>query len=182
MYQEMGGNITRPKRTRVISLDDEAHKEALISAKELEVDQDIDITPEEMQKLIKDPVKEPTFPFLMILLAALKDIVDSLDFTGFGLVITTVTSVIVGIIIFIWCLTRGIGAKEHRLRRSVIKQMWKRYVAVIIIEFIPAFKILPLETIFVYVTHNADSVFAKAVNEKVTLTKGRFKRRFNRDI
>ncbi|MEK7185641.1 MAG: hypothetical protein AAB726_03395 [Patescibacteria group bacterium] len=111
--------------------------------------------------IVEDPPEEPNFPYLMLMAAILKDVLDSLDLSIVGIILTTIFSFIFAITMFIWCLGK---LKGRFWKKYIIRWLWKRYVVVIIIEFIPFFKIFPIATIFVLMAHHHEKKIVRLFN------------------
>lgn len=90
-----------------------------------------------------------TFPTLMLTAAVIKDVVDAVDFTGFGVIISSITSVIYNAAVFVWMFGMGGGG----MREKVMKRAAKRYAAMFIVSFIPWVKIIPEASLFVILTY-----------------------------
>lgn len=90
----------------------------------------------------------PEFPYFMLSVAILKDVFDSLDFTGYGAIITTIFSILFAIILFMWMF-----GKLGFLRKKLAKWFIRRIIFVLLIELIPVLKILPMFTILIFLTH-----------------------------
>lgn len=115
----------------------------------------------EEELLVTEPVEKPRFPLLIVLAAASKDTLDILEFTIIGAILTVPLSLLLGLVLFIWCLGKISGGWW---KKALIKWLWKRYVFTLIIEFIPLFKIIPATTIFVLMAHYREKKIVKIAN------------------
>jgi hypothetical protein len=106
-------------------------------------------------------VELPPFPLFMFIIAVLKDLIDIADITLVGVIITTIASVIFSVILFFWLFGKVSG---KWWKKRVFKWLWKRYVAAIIIEFIPFLKIAPTMAIFVIMAHRRETKVVRAIN------------------
>ncbi len=101
--------------------------------------------------LIKEPPQQPNFPYIMVSITILKDILDvPIELSIIGIVVTTILSFLLAIIIFIWILGKLSGGWW---KKAMIRWLWIRYVFAILIEFLPFFKIIPATTILVLMAH-----------------------------
>lgn len=93
---------------------------------------------------------EPSFPFFIILLAIIKDILDALTLSGVGYVISFVTSILIGAIIFIWIISKG----KAPWRKKHVRKSIERFVVANLADLVPLLNILPIETIFVLMVYS----------------------------
>ncbi len=101
--------------------------------------------------LIKEPPQQPDFPYIMVSIAILKDILDvPVELSIIGIVITTALSFLLAIILFIWILGKLSGGWW---KKAMVRWIWVRYIFAILIEFLPFFKIIPATTILVLMAH-----------------------------
>lgn len=106
-------------------------------------------------------VELPPFPMFIFVIAILKDLIDIADITLVGVVITTLLSILFSIILFFWLIGKVSG---KWWKKKVLNWLWKRYIAAIIIEFIPFLKIAPVMTIFVIMAHRRETKVVRAIN------------------
>mgnify|MGYP003385912346 CR=1 FL=1 len=106
-------------------------------------------------------VELPPFPLFMFIIAILKDLIDIADLTLVGIIITTIVSVIFSVILFFWLFGKVSG---KWWKKKVVGWLWKRYIAAIIIEFIPFLKLAPTMTIFIIMAHRRETKVVKAIN------------------
>jgi len=117
--------------------------------------------PEEIGEILKAQEPEmPSFPYFLFILAVIKDLLDSLDLTGVGALITTLLSVVVGGILFLWILARFKGAAW---KRSQAKKMAVRLLVVCGIEFVPFLKIIPSNTVWVCLAYSGEKRAAEGI-------------------
>ncbi len=115
--------------------------------------QNLDYSPEEIKEITKaDAPKKPRFPFFILILALIKDLLDLLTLTAVGYVVSLVVSLIIAAIILVWAFSRGSGPlKKRQMKRSLT-----RFIIANFADLIPLVNVLPWETIFVLMTHNSD--------------------------
>lgn len=111
--------------------------------------------------LATSPEKAPPFPVVIFIFALLKDLIDTAELTIIGIVITKILTIIFAVILFFWILGKASGGWW---KKKVIKWLWKRYVAVIIIELIPIVGLIPANAIFVLMAHKRETKVVKAIN------------------
>jgi len=114
----------------------------------------------EIEELQINPPQEPEFPWLMLGAAIFKDVLDGLDITGVGVVITTMTSFILALVIFSW-----IFGKIKWYQRGLLRWALRRFAIVVVIEFIPFIKIIPLWTFYVIFAYHRESKVVKLIYE-----------------
>ncbi|TSC86998.1 MAG: hypothetical protein G01um10148_103 [Parcubacteria group bacterium Gr01-1014_8] len=110
---------------------------------------------------VMDPQEEPDFPFVIVATAVLKDLLDGLDLSIIFIILTTVLSVLLTIILFLWVVGKLGGGWW---KRQLIRWLWTRYVATILLEFIPFLKMVPAATIFVLMAHHHEKKSVKLFN------------------
>lgn len=113
------------------------------------------------QSLIKDPPVAPTFPFLIVVAAVGKDILDLFDVTLVAMPLTYLLSLILIAVLFFWCLGKISGGWW---KKKIISWLWKRYILVVIIELLPGFKLIPTTTIFILMAHYREVKLVKLLN------------------
>jgi hypothetical protein len=124
-------------------------------------EQGLEFSGEEIEKILQDEKPEaPDFPYLILFLALLKDILDTLDLTGIGAVVTTLLSALVGVILFAW-LYRGFSGPAWKKKHA--EKMAKRLLLVLGLEFIPILKIIPTNTIWVLMSHFEEKHLAEKI-------------------
>lgn len=111
--------------------------------------------------LINKAPKAPQFPFIIVLMAIFKDIVDFLNLTLVGAPIPVVAAFIVGIVLFFWVLGKASGGWW---KKKLIKWLWNRYIVALLIEFIPFINMVPATTIFILLAHYREKKLVKAIN------------------
>lgn len=111
--------------------------------------------------LATPPEKEPPFPTVIFIFAILKDLIDTAELTIIGIIVTKILTVIFGVILFFWVLGKASGGWW---KKKVIKWLWKRYIAVLIIELIPFAGLIPANTIFILMAHKRETKVVKAIN------------------
>lgn len=105
-----------------------------------------------------DDVKKPDFPFMILLAAILKDILDvaSIGFLGFF------TNIILGLVIFFWIL-----GKSSFLRKRMTRWFIRRYVATFIVESVPFINFLPITTILILLTYNREKKIVQLFHKEL---------------
>lgn len=116
----------------------------------------------DVKLLTEAPPVQPDFPFIMVGIAVLKDLLDTLDLTLIGIVFTTVFSFLIAFVLFFWFFGKMSGA---RWKKKLIKRLWKKYIIAIVIEFIPFMKIIPATTILVFMAHYKEVELVKLANQ-----------------
>lgn len=116
----------------------------------------------ELKDLRVNPPEEPAFPWLMFGAAIFKDLLDSLDLTGVGVVITTLTSFVLALVIFLWLF-----GKIKWYQKGLLRWVIRRYGIVVILEFIPFVKIIPIWTFYVFFAHHREKKLVKLIYEGI---------------
>ncbi len=107
---------------------------------------------EYLDELKINPPEEPHFPYLILMAAISKDILDGfLTATLVGTFFSWFFSLFLGLIIFMWLLGKLGIARKMLLRWGI-----KRAGLTIVIESIPFLAIIPTATIFVVLAHNRE--------------------------
>ena len=132
-----------------------------------------DITPTEVDELIQiksTPLPRPGFPFFILILGTIKDVIDFLDFTGVGLILTTATTFLIAIILFFWYWGKMsfAGLKSGIIKKIWMKgfasKIWLRYAIAMGIESIPFLKFVPATTILILLSHHSENTVVKLIN------------------
>lgn len=114
------------------------------------------------KKLIASKPSKPKFPAFMLALAAIKDILDIPgDLSVVGIILTTLTSFLIAVTLFIWTWNKISGGWW---KTRLIRWLWIRYVATILIEFIPGIKLVPTNTIFIFMAYKKEAKIVKLFN------------------
>jgi len=112
--------------------------------------------------LVAEPAKKPDFPQIIFMAAVMKDLLDiPLELSIIGIILTTMLSFVLSIVLFIWILGKLRGGWW---KKKIIRWLWIRYVAVIILEFIPFFKIVPATTLFIWMAYKKEKKIVKLFN------------------
>lgn len=119
------------------------------------------------KKLLKEPPTKPNFPYIMMAVAVMKDVLDiPMDIGIFGIIFVTIFSFFLSIIMFFWCLGKMRGGWW---KKQIIRWLWVRYAATIILEFIPFLNMIPAATIFILMAHYHETklvrLFDRALEE-----------------
>ena len=135
----------------------------------------LEYEPEEIQALVDaDRPEEPKFPFFIVCIALLKDLLDALDLTVVGILLTTLFTFILGAILFIW-LWRDMSGPAWKKKHA--EKMAKRLLAVVGLEFIPFLKIIPINTVWVLMNHYEKKNLAQALNDALSFLPARIRSR-----
>lgn len=127
------------------------------------MESELQLSQDELQQLHAEPPKEPLFPILITLAAVIKDLADVPgDLSLIGIIITTVLSLILALILFIWTYLHAMHGGLWKKR--LISKLWKRYIISIAIEFLPWVKIIPANTIFILLTYYQETKLVKILN------------------
>lgn len=100
----------------------------------------------------------PNFPFLMLMLAGIKDFLDTADLIIIGILFTTALSFVLSLIIFFWIIGRLSGGWW---KKWLTRKLWMRYIVMVFIEFMPFFKVIPATTIMILMTHYSETKVVK---------------------
>ena len=94
----------------------------------------------------------PDFPFIIVMLAILKDVaIDGpLTFSIIFGIFTPIVSFALAVILFFWVLGKLSGGWW---KKKLIRWIWMRYIAAIAIELIPWINAIPATTIFILMAH-----------------------------
>lgn len=116
-------------------------------------------------RVTADLPEKASFPLIMIQLAVLKDLLDlPINLTLIFAFLTSVLSIFLGIVIWIWLLGKLSFWQKRFLRWAI-----PRFLGVLFLEFIPGLNIIPMATIFVLLAHNREKkevqAFWKLVRE-----------------
>lgn len=121
----------------------------------------IEYTPEEISDIAKTGTKKPetpSFPFFMLSLALIKDVLDYVTLTGVGYAVSLIVSIIIGLIIFVWVYKKGGGGplKQRQTKRAI-----RRFIFANAADIIPGVNLIPFEAIFVFMTYSGEKVDAE---------------------
>jgi len=125
----------------------------------------------ELSYSLKRKPKIPPFPATVLSLAILKDSLDLLDLTVIGIIATTIFSILFTIFLFIWTLKRGVGLVTKRIFKIVAK-----FIALLLLDFIPFIKILPFTVVYVVLVYNSHTKVVKALVKTILFIEGELKR------
>jgi hypothetical protein len=118
---------------------------------------DLGLSNDQVKQIWKDPPGEPIFPMLMFISAFIKDVVDTADITGVGIILTTAFSLVFNTILFVWVIGRGGTGGASKV---VVKRVLRRLPFTVVVEFIPGLKIIPATTLFVLWVHSKEMKFS----------------------
>lgn len=106
--------------------------------------------------------KNPPFPFAILAIAILKDLLDiPATLIILGIPFSMALSFVLALVLFFWILGK-IGGGWWK--KKVISWLWKRYILTIVIEIIPFFSMIPATTIFVLMAHYHETKTVKLLN------------------
>ncbi len=130
-----------------------------------------DADEKELTEMQIRPPSLPGFPYIIFPIAVLKDLLDFGDLTIVGIVVTTVLSFVLSVILFLWILGKMGGSGLWKRRR--IGKLLIRWGITVTIEFIPLFKIIPTNVIFVLLTHYDETKIVKLINTGLERLRGK---------
>ncbi len=114
-----------------------------------------------VEMLIENPPIRPDFPYIMVSLAILKDVLDAGDFFVVGIIVTTILSFTIALVLFLWFLGKLSGGWW---KKKMVAWLWTRYAVAIFIEFVPFLKIIPATTILVFMAHYRETKIVQFLN------------------
>jgi len=115
----------------------------------------------DVDNLLSSPPEKPSFPIFILTAALIKDVIDVVDITGVGAIVTTVFSLILAVILFVWCLGKLSGGWW---KRALIRWLWTVVIIAIFIEMIPVVKMIPANTIFILMAYYKEKKIVKLLN------------------
>ena len=122
---------------------------------------------EEAQMLQEKLPSEPGFPYMIVSLVVIKDLLDIvLDATVILAIIAWVLSALIGIILVFWTFGKISGGWW---KKRAIQWLWKRFFVMISIELIPFLNIMPTNVIFVLMAHYKEKKIVKLFNEALEI-------------
>jgi hypothetical protein len=117
----------------------------------------------ELSEMRAGKVEKPSFPYFILIIAVLKDIVDVVaTATLVGVVFSIALSFLFSLILFFWTLGKINGMFGYK--KKMIGWLLRRCGVVIIIEFIPGVNIIPTTTIFILMAHYRETKVVKLIN------------------
>jgi len=112
--------------------------------------------------LVGESAIKPDFPYIIVTAAIIKDLLDiPLDVSVVGIILTTILSFILFLVLFMWVLGKLGGGWW---KKKIIRWLWIRYIAAIILEFVPFFQIVPATTIFILMAHYKEKKIVRLFN------------------
>lgn len=115
--------------------------------------------------------EQASFPALIMVMAIAKDMLDlPLELTFVGIMVTTMTSLMISLVLFLWFMSKMGGVWY---KRKLIKWLWKRLFLALTIEMIPFLKIVPATTILVYMAYNHENKLVRMFNRSLELMHGK---------
>ena len=103
----------------------------------------------------QEVVNTPTMPIILLPLAIVKDLLDLLDFTLLGIILTTIFSICVWTAVAFWLIGKRKAVVSYILNRRKMKS-----AALIAADFIPFVKIFSGATLFILMIHKAEKQLA----------------------
>jgi len=150
-HQKKGPNHSnRQTRTDRQSFENTQAKTLATALKGISNELDTQYNESDAQLLIKEKPVEPNFPFIMLSIAILKDILDAADLSVIGVIVTTPITFVIAIVLFIWILGKLSGGWW---KKGMIRWLWTRYILAMAIEFTPFGKMIPATTILILMAH-----------------------------
>jgi hypothetical protein len=117
----------------------------------------------EQKKITLRKTPTPSFPLFIFFTALFKDILDiPANLSIIGVVVSVTLSFFLALILFFWILGKMNGGWW---KKRLISWLWKRYILVIIIEFLPGFQLIPTTTIFVLMAHYREKKIVLLANK-----------------
>ncbi|MBI5153031.1 MAG: hypothetical protein HZA36_01020 [Parcubacteria group bacterium] len=119
---------------------------------------------------VGDLPKKPKFPWFILCVALVKDILDYLTLTGIGYVVALIVSILAGMIIFVWSWNkvRFKGMKAGIMKKvagsKYATKFWTKFLILLGADFIPLVNLLPLETIFVLLAYYQEAKLVRLIN------------------
>jgi hypothetical protein len=123
---------------------------------------------EDAQKLEEgDAPKKPSFPFMIVMVSVLKDILDwPLDLTVVLAIAAFCLSIFLGLILAFWTMGKISGGWW---KKSLIRWLWLRFFIMLGIELIPFVNLAPANTIFVLMAHYKETKIVKLFDEALEI-------------
>lgn len=167
VQQEVGAPSRRLLRQAQERIFEEHNESDLLEADDIDV-------------MMDEPPSNPTFPYFIASLALVKDAIDLTELTVILMILTKVLAVLISLILMFWVLGRGGGGWW---KKKLIRWVWLRYFAALVIEILPFFAIVPATTIFVLMVHYQEKKIVKIANTILEeLRKGGFAERRGDDF
>ncbi len=117
---------------------------------------------EDVEKIVNDTPPPPSFPYFMVVIALIKDLIDIPgDLLVVGVILTTILAIVADLIIFMWSWHKMGG---WWWKKMIFTWFWKRFIFEVIIEIIPFAQIIPATTILVLMTHYRETKIVKLLN------------------
>lgn len=117
----------------------------------------------ELSEIKTRKMEDPDFPYFILIIAVLKDIVDVVaTATLVGVAVSMALSFLFSLILFFWTLNKIGGWFGYK--KKMVGWLLRRCGIVIIIEFIPGLNIIPTTTIFILMAHYRETKVVKLIN------------------
>ena len=118
----------------------------------------------ELDGLKESPPEKPRFPFFILSVAVLKDILDGvLAIVGVGLILSTFLALPLALVLFFWYFHKlssfqriGIRGGSRILGKILARYLRNRAIGAVILGAIPVVSIAPWETFFVILAYNKE--------------------------
>lgn len=138
-------------------------QDTIEKAKEIMQEGGHDMTSDEIIDAAQKPRETVSFPLEIFLMAVIKDILDMPTELGVATtVLGQIISTIIGGILMIWTFGKVSGWFGYKKR--LVRGIFRRLAATVIVEFIPFIRILPANTVFVLMAHYHEAKFVKLLN------------------
>jgi hypothetical protein len=125
---------------------------------------------EDAQMLQEKLPSESGFPYMIVSLVVIKDLLDVvLDATVVLAILAWILSAIIGIILVFWTFGKISGGWW---KKGAIQWLWKRFFLMLSVELIPFLNIMPSNVIFVLMAHYKEKKIVKLFNEALEIFHG----------
>jgi hypothetical protein len=115
----------------------------------------------DIDRAMGEAPKKPNFPNLLFTAAVLKDVLDCLDLTFVGILLTTLLGLFLGVAVFIWCLGKISGGWW---RKAMIRLLIWGFIILFFAEIIPYVKIIPVNSIFILMVYFREKKIVRLFN------------------
>lgn len=122
---------------------------------------------EEAQMLQEKLPADPGFPYMIVALVVIKDLLDVVfDATVILAIGAWVLSAVIGIILVFWTFGKISGGWW---KKGAIRWLWKRFFLMLGVELIPFLNVMPAHVIFVLMAHYKEKKIVKLFNEALEI-------------
>lgn len=135
---------------------------------------------EDAIEVLNNPPDPVHFPIFIFVLSVVKDIMDMLDLTLIGIIVTTLFSIFASITIFFWMFGK---VKGKWWKKKILRFLIRRAIIMICAEVLPFIKMIPTTTIFVLMAHYKEKKIVRLMNIALEMMrKGGITRRVNASL